>query len=220
MEKSEVLYELGLDDLVGTPFEDMLIFRSIKEGNTKYCGADEYIPTFYVIEGNLQFIVYTPEGGEFYIDLSPGDLSGVNMNLSMALGNKFDRSFEGELNAKQDSVVVELPLEKLIGLEFKNKSAVLERLLRLSVKEGLERSRYLFFKSIYSDEEFLIKVLEKRRLFNMSTKDISEILNINLRTLQRLLKNLASLGIIKKTNKSVELIDSEKLELYKIKFEK
>lgn len=220
MRKSEVLHELGLEDLIGTPFEDMLIFRNIKAGKTKYCGADEYVPTFYILEGNLQFIVYTPEGGEFYIDLSPGDLSGVNMNLSMALGNKFDRSFEGELNAKQDSVVVELPLEKLIGLEFKNKSAVLERLLRLSVKEGLERSRYLFFKSIYSDEEFLIKVLEKRRLFNMSTKDISEILNINLRTLQRLLKNLADVGIIKKTNKSVELIDSEKLELYKEKFEK
>ena len=220
MRKSEVLYELGLEDLVGTPFEDMLIFRNIKEGDTKYCGIDEYIPTFYILEGNLQFIIYTPEGGEFYIDLSPGDLSGVNMNLSIALGNRFDRSFEGELVAKQDSVVVELPLEKLIGLEFKNKSAVLERLLRLSVKEGLDRSRYLFFKSIYSDEEFLIKVLEKRGLFNISTKELSEVLNINLRTLQRLLKNLVNAKIIKKDSKSIRLIDQAKLDEYKIKFEK
>lgn len=220
MKKSEVLRELELEELIGTPFEDIIKFRDIKKGDSKFFSVEESIPTFYLLEGSIQFVIYRPEGGEFYIDLSPGDLSGINTNLSSILEHKFQRSFEGELVAKTDSLVAELPLEKLLSLDIENKEKLLTKILKLSVREGLERSRYLFFKSIYSDEEFLIKALENNKLLNLTTKEISELLNINLRTLQRLLKNLVTKEIIEKNKKSFRLIDQDKLEDYKSKFEK
>lgn len=220
MTKAEILRKLGLDELAGTEFEDIMEILELEKGESIYCDRDDKLFAQYLLEGRAQYIIYTPEGGEFYINIFQGEVRGINRCFFRTLEDEVKGNFEADLLAKEDSVIAKLPMGKIFDMEFPNKEKLLQKVIEMIVKENFKHSRYLFFKNVYSDEEFLIKVLETYDQVKVTTKELAELLNINLRTLQRLVKNLDDAGIISRESKSISILDKEKLEEYKMKFEK
>ncbi|GLI55706.1 hypothetical protein PM10SUCC1_12200 [Propionigenium maris DSM 9537] len=221
MTVGEILSELGLEELIGTPFEDEVNIIQMMRGDLACYERLEEFDACYVIEGHVQHIIYTPEGGEFYRDLHEGELTGVNFSLSKKMSQERFRLFDVDVVAKEDSQLAYLPLDRIMDLKFKGKERVLQKLMMMGVEDHFKHSKYLLLKNLYSDEEFFIRYLEEHRVIDMgSTRVISEHLNINLRTLQRVIKNLQDRKIIERTEDRFTLKDSQKLERYKKKFEK
>lgn len=220
MTNSEILHELGLDKLIGTNFETFMNVINMKKGDTIYYSQDKEISAIYVLEGKVQYVVYSPEGGEFYIDYFPGDLAGIGATLSYQIKNKMKRSFEADLVGKEDSIIVTLPFEKMFDMKFEGKEETLKKLIFLFAEEHFQVSEYFFHKSLYSEESFFIKIMEKHKIINKTTRELSEMLNINLRTLQRIIKNLQKAGVIVKENKRISIGEKDNVDKYKMKFER
>jgi len=221
MTKAEILFKLNLKELIGTSFENMITVTEIKKGDSLYYERLKEFNTCYIIEGHIQHIVYTPEGGEFYKDLYKGDITGVNFCFSKGISPERFRHFDVDVLAKIDSKIAYLPLDKIMDLEFKGKNTILKKLIMMGVEDHFKEFKYLFLKNIYSDELFFIKHLEKCKIINIgNTKKNSEHLNIKLRTLQRFLKNLQDQDITERIGDKISIKDYLKLETYKKKFEK
>lgn len=219
--KAEILRKIDFEELIGTKFEDMMSIEKLTKGTSIYYERFKKFNTYFLIEGKTQHIIYTPEGGEFYRDFFEGDIPGLSFSLSNRKAPERFRPFDVDVIIKEDSVIAYLPLEKTLDLEFKGKSSVLEKIITIGVEDHFKEFNHLLLKSIYSDEEFFIKYLENHRVLNMgSSKEISEHLNINLRTLQRLLKKLIGEEIIEKTGTKIFIKNQSKLDKYKEKFEK
>jgi len=221
MTKAEILYELNLEELIGTPFENMMNITEMKKGSSVCYERLNEFNACYVLEGYIQHIIYTPEGGEFYRDLYKGEITGVNFSFSKKKLQERFRLFDVDVEAKVDSKLVYLPLERIIDLKFKGKNKVLSKLIMMGMEDHFKEFQYLLLKNVYSDEEFFIKYLEKYETIDIgNTKVISEHLNISLRTLQRFLKILQDLDIIERKGNTISIKDLVKLEKYKRKFEK
>lgn len=220
MEKSDVLREMQLEELIGTAIEDEVTIKRYKKGDIIFYDYGKDIPCEYLIEGQLQYTIYSPEGGEFYAELFPGNLAGINGNLSNNRRLKFKRSFEAEKVVVKDSLIAEIPLHRVFDMTFEGKEKVLEKIIMLTVEESMKRSKYFLYKTVCSDEEFFLKSLEIGKINNLTTKEVSRILNINLRTMQRIIKVLTDKEIIRKENKGFVIADKERLDDYKVKFEK
>ena len=221
MTVAEILSELDLEELIGTSFEDDIRITQMKKGEYVSCERFEEFNACYVIEGHLQHIIYTPEGGEFYRDLYEGELTGVNFSFFKKLPQERFRLFDVDVVAKEDSKLAHLPFDRIMELKFKGREKVLEKLIMMGVEDHFKRSKYLLLKNLYSDEEFFIKYLERNEPVDIgSTRVISEHLNINLRTLQRVIKKLQDQEIIERVGDRLSIRDPLKLEFYKRKFEK
>ncbi len=216
MTKAEILYELNLKELIGTSFEDMIVISGMKVGEYN---AHNNIAT-YIIDGHVQHIVYTPEGGSFYMDFFGGEVTGINFTFFNRMAGKSKR-FDVDILAKKSSKIAYLPFEKLMDLRFDGKSKAIEKLLMMGVREHFEKSKYLLLKNMCSDEEFFIKHLERYKTINIrGTKELSELLNIKQRSLQRFLKRLQEQGVIDRSCGRIQIKDQAKLEEYKRRFEK
>lgn len=219
--KSEILHEIGFEELIGTRFEDLMSIKKLTKGTIIYYERFKKFNTYFLISGRTQHIIYTPEGGEFYRDFFEGDIPGLSFSLSNRKAPERFRPFDVDVIVKEDSIIAYLPFEKVLDLEFKEKSVVLGKIINLGVEDHFKEFNHLLLKSIYSDEEFFIKYLEKHKVLNIGTsKEISEHLNMNLRTVQRLLKRLIEEKIIERTATKIWIKDQLKLERYKEKFEK
>lgn len=220
MTNSEILYELGLDKLIDTNFETFMKVINMKKGDAIYYSQDEEITAIYVLKGKVQYVVYGPEGGEFYIDYISGDLAGIGAALSHQIKDKMNRSFEADLVAREDSVIVTLPFEKIFDMKFQGKEETLKKFIFLFAEEHFKVSEYFFHKSLYSEERFFIKIMEKHKVINKTTRELSEMLNINLRTFQRIIKNLQREEVIIKEHKKISIGKKDKVDKYKRKIEK
>ncbi len=219
--KVEILHKINFEELIGTVFEDLISIEKLPKGTSIFYERFKKFNTYFLIKGKTQHIIYTPEGGEFYRDFFEGDIPGLSFSLSNRNAPERFRPFDVDVIVKEDSIIAYLPLEKTLDLEFKGKIAVLEKIITIGVEDHFKEFNHLLLKSIYSDEEFFIKYLENHKVLNIGTsKEISEHLNINLRTLQRLLKKLLGEEIIEKTGTKIFIKDQFKLDQYKEKFEK
>ncbi|MCK5779601.1 MAG: hypothetical protein KAH04_01175 [Psychrilyobacter sp.] len=219
--KAEILEKINFKELIGTEFEDLMSIEKLSKGTSIYYERFKNFNSYFLIEGKTQHVIYTPEGREFYRNFFKGEIPGLNFSLSNKESPERFRPFDVDVIIKEDSLVAYLPLERVLDLEFDGKVAVLEKIITMGVEDHFKEFNNLLLKSIYSDEEFFIKYLEKKKIINMKTsKEVSEHLNINLRTLQRFLKKFIEKGIIEKTNTKFSIKDQAKLEEYKEKFKK
>ncbi len=218
----EILYKLDLKELAGTSFEEYVKVYNLKKGDIIYDRDVKKWGAIYVVKGRIQCLLYTPEGGEFYINSFEGDISGINYSLL----KKYDEGesfMEVDVEAKEDSTILSLPFERVeeMELEERVKGQILKKVSLMGMREHFEHSKYLIFRNVYSNEEFVIKYLEEYENESIrDTKDLSEVLNISLRSLQRVLKKFYQMGFIENTEGHIRLKDREGLKEYKKKFTK
>ena len=112
-------------------------------------------------------------------------------------------------------------LGKILEMELENKEEVLKKIILITAEEKLRESSYFMGRMVYSDEEFILKALDKINTIEASsTKELSRALNMNLRNLQRLLNKLEDMDIITREGGRVSIKDFDKFYEYKEKIEK
>lgn len=219
----EALVELDLEELIGTSFEGFVKIYKLGKEDIIFNEEIKKNGSIYVAEGRIQRIIYTKDGGEFYLTHVKGDIAGINLSLIKKY-EEYESSvldIDMDIVAKTDSVILFLPFEKVdeLNLESCIKAKVLEKIVHLSLKSHYKMSQYFLSKSICSTEEFVIKSLERGKIKNInSSRERAEVLNLNQRSLQRALKKLYEMGFIEYKEGCVVLKDIEGLEEYKRKF--
>ncbi|GLI54487.1 hypothetical protein PM10SUCC1_00020 [Propionigenium maris DSM 9537] len=217
---SESLCKLELKELIGTSFERAVKVYNLKKGEMIFDSELKKGGAIYVVEGRIQSLLYTPEGGEFYINSFEGDICGINFSLFKNYGSE-DNFMDIDVVAKEDSVVLSLPFDRVEEMDLEDgvKNQTLKKIALMGMKEHFQHSKYLVYRNVYSNEEFVIKYLEEYENDRIrDTKDLAEVLNISLRSLQRVLKKFYQLGFIENTEGHIRLKDREGMEEYKKKF--
>ncbi len=205
-----------MEVLICTTFEKEMKMINYKKGDRYFFEKDREATATYIIKGSVQYTLFIPDGGEYIISLQEDNLQGVNISIGEIDGDKY----EVEIFAKEDTRAVKIPFRKVFDMEFQGKESILKKLLLKASLEYNRRFRFFVYKSIKTDEELLLKGFELKKLQGIKTRDISERLNINLRTLQRLTKKLVDKGIIYKEGNGFEVVSYEKLREYQETFEK
>ncbi len=217
------LIELGLEELIGTSFEKFVKIYRLEKEDIIFNEEIKRNGSIYVAEGRIQRIIYTKEGGEFYLNHTKGNIAGINLSLIKKY-EEFESSIldiDMDIVAKTDSTILFFPFERVdeLNLESCIKAKVLEKIVYLSLKSHYRMSQYFLSKSICSTEEFVIRSLERGKVNGVnSSRERAEILNLNQRSLQRALKKLYERGFIEYQEGCVVLKDREGLEKYKKKF--
>lgn len=220
MIKAEVLEKIGFKELIGTSFEELITIKTYKAEENIYFNSEEKIEGQFVIAGSLRYTMFVPDGGEYYFTLEKNDLLGVGFSVLKGETSKEFIEYEFKISAKEDSIVAKIPFKKIFKLDFKNKEKILEKLTLLLARENVKLYKYFMYKSSKSDEELFLKALELGHLEGKKTREISEEHNIHIRNLQRAIKRLMNENIIRKVNNSYEIVDINRLQEYRKKFDK
>lgn len=220
MIKAETLFKLNLEELIGTSFEDLMEVRKISAGETIVEGIDDKLKACFIFKGSVQMVTYTVDGKEFYRYLFPGDVLGVAECFSDKINKDFDAGYGMDMRIREDSILVYLPLGRVMDMEIEGKESILKKLLLMTVEEKIKESSHFLGKAVYSDEEFIIKALERVGTIKaINTRELARGLNMNLRNLQRLLKKLEKLEIITREGGKISIKNFEKFDEYRKKIE-
>jgi len=219
----EALMELGLEELIGTSFERSVKIYKLDREDIIFNEEIKKNGSIYIAEGRIQRILYTSDGGEFYLSHAKGDIAGINLSLIKNYEDYENSILDIDMDivAKTDSVILFFPFEKVgeLNLESCIKDKVLEKIVHLSLKSHYKMSQYFLFKNVCSTEEFVIRALERGKIKGISSsRERAEILNLNQRSLQRVLKKLYEMEFIEYKEGCVVLKNIEGLEDYKRKF--
>ena len=212
---SKILSKLNLEELIGTEFENLINVKKIKEGEIIIDIPYNKLGAFYVLKGTLELVSYSKGGKEFYRYLTPGDIIGVGECFFEKNKNELEKKFGTEIHILENSEVAYLPFFKLISLKIENKDKILRKLIVMTVEEKEKESNHYLGKILHSDEEFIIKVLDQLKTVKTpSTKYLAKGLNMNIRNLQRILKKLEKMDIIKKDKGVISIKNLNKFDSY------
>lgn len=212
---SKILSKLNLEELIGTEFENLINVKKIKEGEIIIDIPYNKLGAFYVLKGTLELVSYSKGGKEFYRYLTPGDMIGVGECFFEKNKNELEKKFGTEIHILENSEVAYLPFFKLISLKIENKDKILRKLIVMTVEEKEKESNHYLGKILHSDEEFIIKVLDQLKMVKTpSTKYLAKGLNMNIRNLQRILKKLEKMDIIKKDKGVISIKNLNKFDSY------
>ena len=211
--KREVLTKLGLEMLIGTDFEEMIKIEEYKKKevlpdiNHRECGA------VYLYTGWILSTIYSSEGNEVYRYYEEGAVIGTSESLSEIANKHYGIDFE----AAADSTIVYLPFKELFNKKIEASEKIYRQLFNIIAIEKSEDTGLIIGRLAYSDEEFLLKALENRKFFDVTSIELAKALNIKLRNLQRYFKMYVDLGIIEKERGRVAIKDIKKFNEYKMK---
>jgi len=163
MTKADILNEIDLEELIGTEFEKMMVIKKFKEATSVCFKKNGKFDTYFIVEGKTRHIINTPEGGRYNRDFSKGDIPGLNFSISNKKFLEGFRIFDIDTIFTEGTTIVYLPFEKIIDLELKNKEVILEKIIMLGMEDHFKEFNYLLSKTIYSDQDFFIKYLEKKK---------------------------------------------------------
>lgn len=211
--KKEILTKLGLEMLIGSDFEELVKIEELKKNEELTDIDHRESGAIYLHTGLILSTIYSPEGKEVYKYYEEGAIIGTSESLSEISNKRYGIDFEGAV----DSVIVYLPFKELFNENLDISGEICKQLFNLIAIEKSERTDYIIGRMAYSDEEFLLKALEQRNFFDVTTIELAKALNIKLRNLQRYFKIYADLGIIEKERGRVAIKDMEKFKRYKAK---
>ncbi|GLI56564.1 hypothetical protein PM10SUCC1_20780 [Propionigenium maris DSM 9537] len=223
MVKAETLSKLNLEELINTPFEDLMEVREVPAGEMVVESDGDKVKACFIYKGSVQVVTYTIEGKGVYTYRGTGDIFRVAQSFADKIKKNIhtDSEYGTDIYPREDSVIVYLPLGKIMEMELENKEEVLKKIILITAEEKLRESSYFMGRLVYSDEEFILKALDKIKTIEASTtKELSRALNMNLRNLQRLLNKLEDMDIITREGGRVSIKDLDKFYEYKEKIEK
>lgn len=223
MVKAETLSKLNLEELIATPFEDLMKVREVPAGEMVVESAEDKVKACFISKGSVQIVTHTIEGKEVYTYRGAGDIFRAAHSFSDKIKKNIhtDVEYGTDIYPREDSVIVYLPLGQILEMEIENKEELLKKIILITAEEKLRESSYFMGRMVYSDEEFILKALEKIKTIEASTtKELSRALNMNLRNLQRLLNKLEDMDIITREGGRVSIKDLDKFDEYKGKIEK
>lgn len=205
--KLDYLRETGLIDILSEDLIGKIKVEEYEKGDIMEMEAFQSGKVWKILEGQAKMTIYMEHGGEYYGDFSTGEWMGVAACLIDLVGTV-------DIEAKKKTKVLIIPLKEMI----RNHPEVMQHLWeKIATGSALEFVRVLggtLAKAVLSNEGYFLKYLSQNnmRIKFTNTRELSELLNTNLRTLQRIIRKLKEEGVIEKSRNEIWVVDEEKFE--------
>ena len=199
---------LGIEDLLKTSFKNKIkiINWGLKDNLHSFGFKQGY--AWYIIKGNLITTSYLPGDKELLWELNEGEWLGLP-DATLNILPEYD------VKILRGSLILEIPLWEILNSEETSKSFYKKIIneFALTIRPILKN---VGTKVKCTNEIYFLKYLERKNyeIEFRSIKELSETLNINLRTFHRILKILVAENIIFKEVNRIGVIEIKKLENY------
>lgn len=185
--------------------------KSFKSRDSLYFGLGEDDTTLIFLDGKISLQMYIGESSEYTImgnkDLWIGLLEALDIDKR-----------EFEVSFLEDTTVLYFPLKKLL---YSDSEKRLELWIKISKLIASKYSKRLIKNArrnaLTTESYFLTSLVENGyKYVDVSLEELSYELDIQNRTLQRIINKLENLGIIQrdKKNRSIYSVSKEKVDNY------
>lgn len=175
---------------------DIIVMEAFHTGNA-----------WRIVEGSVKVTIYPDLGQEFNGEFKTGEWIGVASILT-------ENVVTADMEAREEVVLLTIPLRKMIDKYPDIMANLWERIAKGASNEFIRFLGGTLAKAVMTNEGYFLRYLDEngRELIFENTKELSELVNTNLRTLQRIIKKLKEEGIIEKSRKAIRVIDHDKFE--------
>ena len=178
----------------------------------KITKEDVFIPKeeslYLIVEGIALVCAYTDEDLEFNLEFGPGECVGQ-------LGAFHQENMDFILRGMDSCTIVEIPIQEAMSrTNIHSLVNIYQRMLTAITQNLLKVLKNYGAKVNFSNEQYFLNFLiSKGGSYTItSIEDLAQLLHIEMRTLQRVIKRIIDKKIIQKTNKTIEIIDMEAAE--------
>ncbi|ADO82029.1 Crp/Fnr family transcriptional regulator [Ilyobacter polytropus] len=202
-----LLKKLGIENLVDDKLMKEFKINKFKKHSLVLGSGDSSEKVMVILQGEVKVHVYSDEGGVFYGMLKKGEFFGLISTI-------LNRPVLPDFITTKDSEILIFPLKKIMTTRKDIMNLIWDKIAIKTAEESVSIISKTLSRATSSNELFFIKYIEKNKgeLSYSSTSELSENLNINIRTLQRIIKKLSEKEIIEK---SKGLIRIKKYDLFK-----
>ena len=178
----------------------------------KITKEDVFIPKeeslYLIVEGIALVCAYTDEDLEFNLEFGPGECVGQ-------LGAFHQENMDFILRGMDSCTIVDIPIQEAMSrTNIHSLVNIYQRMLTAITQNLLKVLKNYGAKVNFSNEQYFLNFLiSKGGSYTItSIEDLAQLLHIEMRTLQRVIKRIIDKKIIQKTNKTIEIIDMEAAE--------
>ncbi len=178
----------------------------------KITKEDLFIPKeeslYLIVEGIALVCAYTDEDLEFNLEFGPGECVGQ-------LGAFHQENMDFILRGMDSCTIVDIPIQEAMSrTNIHSLVNIYQRMLTAITQNLLKVLKNYGAKVNFSNEQYFLNFLiSKGGSYTItSIEDLAQLLHIEMRTLQRVIKRIIDKKIIQKTNKTIEIIDMEAAE--------
>lgn len=204
-EKMEYLIDLKIAKQFPEEIIKSIKVEKFKRGDIIVMEAFHTGNAWRVVEGSVKVTIYPELGQEFNGEFRAGEWIGVASILT-------ENVIAADMEAREDVVILTIPLRRMIDNHPDIMVNLWEKIAKGASYEFIRFLSGTLAKAMMTNEGYFLKYLDEngRELVFENIKELSELVNTNLRTLQRIIKKLKEEGVIEKSRKSIKVIDHEK----------
>jgi len=205
--KLDYLREMGLSEILSEDLIKKIKIEEYEKGDIMEMEAFQSGKVWKILEGQAKMTIYMEHGGEYYGDFSSGEWMGVAACLIDLVGTV-------DIEAKKKTKVVIIPLKEMIRNHPEVMQYLWEKIAKGSAVEFVRVLGGTLAKAVLTNEGYFLKYLSQNdmRIKFTNTRELSELLNTNLRTLQRIIRKLKEDGVIEKSRNEIWVVDENKFE--------
>ncbi len=204
----EVLENLEIEEILDTSFRDQIRLISWDLEDKLFLFSSKKGFAWYIVKGGLISVRYFTGEEELFWKVNKGEWFGVPDAI-------LNDSPEHDIKILKGTVVLEIPLEKLLNSEETSKNFYRKMLKELArtVKPVIVNAAA---RIKYGNEMYFIEYLKRNNyeISFKSIKDLAVLLNINLRTFHRIIKRMVEENVLLKEENMIKVSDFEALDLY------
>ncbi len=205
--KLDYLRDIGIADILSEDLVKKIKVEEYEKGDIMEMEAFQSGKVWKILDGQAKMTIYMEHGGEYYGDFTTGEWMGVAACLIDLVGTV-------DIEAKKKTKVLTIPLKEMIRNHPEVMQHLWEKIAKGSALEFVRVLGVTLAKAVLSNEGYFLKYLSQNnmRVRFTNTRELSELLNTNLRTLQRIIRKLREEGVIEKSRNEIWVVDVEKFE--------
>ena len=195
-----LLKRLEIENLVDNELMKEFKINKFKKNSLVIASGDSPEKVMVILQGEVKVHVYTDEGGVFYGILKEGEFFGLIPTI-------LNRPVQPDFITTKDSEILIFPLKKIMTTRKDIMNLIWDKIAIKTAEESANIISKTLSRATSSNELFFMKYIEKNNgtLVYSNTSELSENLNIHLRTLQRIIKKLSERGIIEKSGRTIKI---------------
>jgi CRP-like cAMP-binding protein len=201
------LKEFEILDLIDDQLLGEFKIKNFEKNSMILASGDTSGKVMIVLKGEVKAHLYLDDGKEFFGVIRENNFFGL---ISTVLSQPVKPDF---ITTKESEILF-FPLKKIMDTRKDIAEKIWNIVAIKTAEEAQNIISYTVSRAASSNELFFLKYLENNNgvIRYSSTAELSEELNVHLRTLQRIIKKLSEKNIINKFEKTIEI---KNLELFK-----
>ncbi len=158
---------------------------------------------YFIEDGDIKVSIFLENNMEFNMTFSQGDSLGRFQILQ-------EEGLDSVIEGRTSTTLLEIPIQKLLNkADIKFILSIYEEMIINMSKNILRLFKAYAAKVSYSNEQYFINYLISSGGFinYNSTEELALLIHIDIRTLQRIIKKLQDENLIKKSGKTLTVVD-------------